>query len=263
MQIEIKLESFEGPMDLLLHLIDKNKVNIYDIPIAEITKQYMGYIDAWQEEDLERVSDFLVMAATLIQIKVRMLLPPEIDEMGEEIDPREDLAQKLMEYRMYKIAANQLKACEKDSMVLHEQQIPDEVQAYEPPIDLAQLLGEITIEQLQKRYQDLIRRSENRVDEVRSKFGTIAKEKLRVSDKIASIMEFANGHRIFSFRGLLREEKSRVDIVVTLLACLELTKMGCLSVSQEVEFGEIYMEWKEEEAKKLNREDLTEYDKGL
>ena len=86
-QISYKLEHFEGPLDLLLHLIEKNKVNIYDIPIAEITNQYLEYVRAMEREDLNLVSDFLVMAATLLDIKAKMLLPKEVDEEGEEIDP--------------------------------------------------------------------------------------------------------------------------------------------------------------------------------
>ena len=100
--IPVKLEVFEGPLDLLLHLIEKNKVNIYDIPIAEITDQYMEYIHQMQREDLNIMSEFMVMAATLISIKCRMLLPKEVNEEGEEEDPREELVRQLLEYKMYK-----------------------------------------------------------------------------------------------------------------------------------------------------------------
>lgn len=102
MGIPVKLQVFEGPLDLLLHLIDVNKVNIYDIPIVEITAQYMEYIHEMQRQDLDIVSEFLVMAATLLDIKSKMLLPREVDEDGEEIDPRQELVEKLLEYKMYK-----------------------------------------------------------------------------------------------------------------------------------------------------------------
>ena len=95
MGISVKLQAFEGPLDLLLHLIDKNKVNIYDIPIADITEQYMEYVKKMQEEDLDVVSEFLVMAATLLDIKCRMLLPKEVDEEGNEQDPRAELVEQL------------------------------------------------------------------------------------------------------------------------------------------------------------------------
>ena len=109
MGINVKLQVFEGPLDLLLHLIDKNKVNIYDIPIAMITEQYMEYVEQLKKEDLNVVSEFLVMAATLLDIKSRMLLPKEVDEEGNEEDPRAELVEKLLEYKLYKAMAQELK----------------------------------------------------------------------------------------------------------------------------------------------------------
>ena len=102
MDFSYKLESFEGPLDLLLHLIEKNKVNIYDIPIAMITEQYLEYVKHMEEESLDVVSEFLVMAATLLDIKAKMLLPKEVNEEGEEEDPRSELVARLLEYKTYK-----------------------------------------------------------------------------------------------------------------------------------------------------------------
>ena len=102
MAIPVKLPVFEGPLDLLLHLIDKNKIDIYDIPIVEITDQYLEYIHQMEREDLDIMSEFMVMAATLLDIKCRMLLPKEVNEEGEEEDPRAELVQQLLEYKMYK-----------------------------------------------------------------------------------------------------------------------------------------------------------------
>ena len=115
MGIPVKLEVFEGPLDLLLHLIEKNKVDIYDIPIVEITNQYMEYIRGMQHEDLNVMSEFLVMAATLLDIKCRMLLPKEVTEEGEEEDPRQELVEQLLQYKMYKYMAFELKDRELDS----------------------------------------------------------------------------------------------------------------------------------------------------
>ena len=106
MAISYKLEKFEGPLDLLLHLIEKNKVDIYDIPIVEITKQYLDYVNQMEKEDLNIVSDFLVMAATLLDIKSRMLLPVPETEEGEEEDPRAELVARLLEYKKYKKSDN-------------------------------------------------------------------------------------------------------------------------------------------------------------
>ena len=102
MELTVRLEAFEGPLDLLLHLLDKNKVSIYDIPIVEITNQYLEYIQEMRRQDLNIMSEFLVMAATLIAIKSKMLLPKEVNEDGEEEDPRAELVQQLLEYKMYK-----------------------------------------------------------------------------------------------------------------------------------------------------------------
>ena len=109
MAISVKLQAFEGPLDLLLHLIEKNKINIYDIPIVEITEQYMEYIKQMKEHDLNVVSEFLVMAAWLLEIKSKMLLPKEVNDEGEEEDPREELVRQLLEYKMYKFMASELK----------------------------------------------------------------------------------------------------------------------------------------------------------
>ena len=109
MALSVKLNVFEGPLDLLLHLIDKNKIDIYDIPIVEITDQYMEYIHAMEREDLGVMSEFMVMAATLLDIKCKMLLPKEVNDEGEEEDPRAELVEKLLEYKMYKFMSYELK----------------------------------------------------------------------------------------------------------------------------------------------------------
>ena len=109
MAISVKLQAFEGPLDLLLHLIEKNKVDIYDIPISLITEQYLEYIDALKDEDMDIASEFLVMAATLLDIKCRMLLPKEENEDGQEEDPRQELVEKLIEYKLYKYMSYELK----------------------------------------------------------------------------------------------------------------------------------------------------------
>lgn len=136
MGIPVKLEAFEGPLDLLLHLIDKNKVNIYDIPIVEITAQYMEYIHEMQRQDLNVMSEFLLMAATLLAIKSKMLLPKEINEEGEEEDPRQELVEQLLEYKLYKYMSYELRDMQADAayVMYKEPTIPAEVRAYRPEI---------------------------------------------------------------------------------------------------------------------------------
>ncbi len=148
MGIPVKLQVFEGPLDLLLHLIDKNKIDIYDIPIVEITNQYMEYIRAMEKEDLNIMSEFLLMAATLLDIKCRMLLPKEVNEEGEEEDPRQELVEQLLEYKMYKYMSYELRdrQVEGEQAMYRSPAVPGEVLAYEEPVDLDQLLDGITLE---------------------------------------------------------------------------------------------------------------------
>ena len=160
MAIPVKLNVFEGPLDLLLHLIDKNKIDIYDIPIVEITDQYMEYIHAMEKEDLGVMSEFMVMAATLLDIKCRMLLPKEINEEGEEEDPRAELVQKLLEYKMYKYMSYELKDKMDDAsgVYFREPDVPREVLQYREPVDPSELLAGLTLEKLNAIYQSIIRR---------------------------------------------------------------------------------------------------------
>ena len=162
MGIPVKLEVFEGPLDLLLHLIDKNKIDIYDIPIVEITNQYMEYIRNMQREDLNIMSEFLVMAATLLDIKCRMLLPKEVNEEGEEEDPRQELVEQLLQYKMYKYISYELKEREMDSdMVLYKgPTIPEEVKEYVEPVNLDKLLGDLTLQKLGAIFQDVMKRQD-------------------------------------------------------------------------------------------------------
>ena len=137
MGIPVKLQVFEGPLDLLLHLIDKNKIDIYDIPIVEITNQYMDYIKAMEREDLNVMSEFLVMAATLLDIKCKMLLPKEVTEDGEEEDPRQELVEQLLQYKMYKYMSYELRDRELDGgrAMYKDPTIPEEVMDYVEPVD--------------------------------------------------------------------------------------------------------------------------------
>lgn len=244
MAIPVKLEVFEGPLDLLLHLIDKNKVDIYDIPIVEITNQYMDYIRSMQEEDLNVMSEFLLMAATLLDIKCRMLLPREVNEEGEEQDPRQELVEQLLQYKMYKYMAYELRDRQMDAdFVLYRQvPLPKEIQDYVEPVDLEQLLGDLTLTKLHEVFEDVMKRRENKIDPVRSKFGKIEKEEVPLPLKLAYVEEYAKKNRRFSFRQLLEEQHSKTQVVVTFLAILELMKNGTIHVEQEETCGEIMIQ---------------------
>ena len=246
MDLTVKLQVFEGPLDLLLHLLEKNKVNIYDIPIVEITAQYMEYIAELKRQDLDVLSEFLVMAATLIDIKSRMLLPSDPDSEEEQEDPRAELVQQLLEYKMYKCMAYELKDRQMDAqrVMFKEPTIPDEVLAYEEPLDIEELVSDVTLAKLNDIFKNIMKKQKDKIDPLRSKFGKIEKEEVSLEDKMAYLEEYATTHAHFSFRGLLEAQASKVEIIVTFLAILELMKMGKIFISQEHIFDDIKIDSK-------------------
>lgn len=246
MDITVRLQVFEGPLDLLLHLLDKNKVNIYDIPIVEITAQYMEYIAEMKRQDLDVLSEFLVMAATLIDIKSKMLLPSDPDSEEEEEDPRAELVQQLLEYKMYKCMAYELKDRQMDAqrVMFKEPTIPDEVLAYEEPVNVAELVSDVTLAKLNEIFKSIMKKQKDKIDPLRSKFGKIQKEEVSLEDKIVQLQEYAKEHKHFSFRSLLEAQSSKVEIIVTFLAILELMKMGKIFISQEHIFDDIEIDSK-------------------
>ena len=249
MGISIKLQQFEGPLDLLLHLIDKNKVDIFDIPIVEITNQYMEYLHAMETEDMSVMSEFLVMAATLLDIKARMLLPKEVNEEGEEEDPRQELVERLLEYKMYKYMSYELRDRQMDAehMLYREQSLPKEVQQYKPPVNLDEILGDLNLEKLNAIFQDVMKRSENRMDPVRSKFGQVEKEEVDLDQTIAYVENYISHHHKCNFRDLLNKQKSKMRIAITFLTILEMMKTGKIEVVQDEIFGEILITVKQSE----------------
>ncbi len=246
MELTVKLEAFEGPLDLLLHLLDKNKVSIYDIPIVEITNQYLDYIKEMQRQDLNIMSEFLVMAATLIAIKSRMLLPKEVSEDEEEEDPRAELVQQLLEYKMYKCMSYELRDRQVDAakVMFKMPTVPPEVAAYEEPVDLDELMSDLTLTKLNRIFQSVMRRQENKVDRVRAGFGRIEKEEVSLTEKMAYLEHYAQNHRYFSFRNLLESQSSKMEVIVSFLAILELMKMGKITITQENLFDDIEIESK-------------------
>ena len=241
MGIPVKLPVFEGPLDLLLHLIDKNKIDIYDIPIVEITNQYMEYIRQMEREDLNVMSEFLVMAATLLDIKCRMLLPKEVNEEGEEEDPRQELVEQLLQYKMYKYMSYELRDREVlgERRMYREADFPKEVAEYTPPVDLDELIGDLTLTRLNEIFQEVMRRQNDKIDPVRSRFGKIEKEVVTLPEKMEYISEYTRTHRSFKFRDLLMKQSSKVQVIVTFLAVLEMMKAGKITASQEETFGDI------------------------
>lgn len=241
MELTVKLEKFEGPLDLLLHLLEKNKVNIYDIPIVEITDQYLAYVRELKRQDLNIMSEFMVMAATLIDIKARMLLPKKKDDEEEEEDPRAELVQQLLEYKLYKSISYQLKdrQIDADKVLFKVPTIPEEVSGYVQPVDVEELLSDLTLHKLNAVFEMIMKRQVDKIDPVRSKFGKIEKEEVSLEEKMAELEEYARSHHNFSFRGLLEGQSSKVQVIVTFLAILELMKTGKIEICQEHAFEDI------------------------
>lgn len=247
MAIPVHLQVFDGPLDLLFHLIDKNKVDIYDIPIALITDQYMEYIDEMKRQDMNVMSEFLVMAATLLDIKCRMLLPKEVNEEGEEEDPREEMVRQLLEYKMYKYMSYELKdrQIDADRVLYKPQTMPKEIEEYRPPIDYEQLIGDMTLSKLNGIFKSMMRRQVDKIDPIRSSFGKIEREEIDMDEKTSYIESYALKHRKFSFRNLLEKQGSRMEMVITFLVVLEFMKTGKFYVQQDELFDDILITYRE------------------
>lgn len=241
MAIPVKLQVFEGPLDLLLHLIDKNKIDIYDIPIVMITEQYLDYIKQMKTEDMNVMSEFLVMAATLLDIKCKMLLPKEVNEEGEEEDPRAELVQKLLEYKMYKYMSYELKDRQVDAgkTMYKLPTLPVEVADYRPPVDYEELIGDMNLSKLHTIFKSVVKKQVDKIDPIRSTFGRLEKDEVNMDDKFLYIESYAKEHKNFSFRSLLEEQASKMEIIVTFLVILELMKIGKINISQEEIFDDI------------------------
>ena len=246
MELTVKLQVFEGPLDLLLYLLDKNKVNIYDIPIVEITAQYMEYIAEMKRQDLDVLSEFLVMAATLIDIKSKMLLPRDPDDEEEETDPRAELVQQLLEYKMYKCMAYELKDRQVDAqrVMFKKPTIPEEVLEYQEPLNVEEVVSDITLAKLNEIFKSIMRKQQDKIDPLRSKFGKIEKEEVSLEEKTEYLENYATTHKHFSFRSLLEAQSSKVEVIVTFLAILELMKTGKILISQEHIFDDIQIDSK-------------------
>ncbi|GAB4545927.1 MAG: segregation/condensation protein A [Thermodesulfovibrionia bacterium] len=228
--IHFKLPIFEGPLDLLLHLIKENKIDIYDIPIALITKQYLEYLELMKELNLEIAGEFLVMAATLIHIKSRMLLPKE--EHKEELieDPRTELVERLIEYQRFKEASKMLRSREEVWRDIFHRR-PPEKDDIETGFDT---LIEADIFDLISAFRSLMERAPQEVIE-------ITRQSLTVTDKINLIMERLEGEDSIRFEELFEGDNDRISLIVTFIALLEIMRLGLARAYQERRFGPIWI----------------------
>lgn len=230
----VVLESFEGPLDLLLFLIKRDKIDIYDIPIARVTEQYLEHVRLMQALDLEVAGEFLVMAATLMRIKAKMLLPkPEVEGEEEEEDPREELVRRLLEYRRFKNAAERLKerAEERKQMVgrgrldLEEPEV-DEPAELEIPVDLVGLL---------RTFAQLIERAP-RIEPYE-----VILDEYSLEEKLEGIEIVLGREEEVEFTDLFSEGASRAEVIVTFIAMLELLRLQRIRLRQSAVFGRIWI----------------------
>ncbi len=240
MTYQVKLPVFEGPMDLLLHLIKENELDIYNIPIALITQQYLDYLDMAGELDLELTSEFLVMACTLLAIKARMLLPKPVIETPEEeeIDPRVELVEKLLEYKEYKERANIFRELEERQSQHFWREVDDAklLKEFRP----ANPVGSLSMDDLMLVFSRVLKNVEKKLD-----FVSVSREEITIQDKIESILtllrETPKGRGISFYKLLTAPPISKEEIIVTFLALLELIKLGKIYVKQNSMFDDIYI----------------------
>ncbi|WP_379129058.1 segregation and condensation protein A [Paenibacillus sp. sgz500958] len=251
MTVLYKLETFEGPLDLLLHLIDKAEIDIQDIPVSEITEQYMEYLRSMQELELDITSEFLVMAATLLSIKSKMLLPkPPVIELDDfefydedEHDPRAELVQRLIEYRKFKSIAIQLMDMESERSLIFTKE-PEDLGPF-VPVEVDNTLKGLHTADLIAAFRKALGKAAKR-----SSYQRITRDEISVKDRIrdvtAALRRNGKGGKL-RFSALLDDEMARHEIVVTFLAILELMKMKAIVCYQEKLFDDIVMEWRGEE----------------
>src|SRR5512142_1740313 len=227
----VRLDNFEGPLDLLIHLIKKNEVNIYDIPIALITRQYLEYIELIRELTLDLAGDFLVLAATLIHIKSRMLLPrPDPTQEDPEEDPREALVRRLLEHQKYKAAAE----------LLHEKETLREAQWIRPDERVASIAGEeyepeleVDLFSLLAAFRDVIERAKKRPRLA------LPPEQISIEDRIAQLLAMTSETEACGFDDLFKDLATKSGMIVTFLAILEMIRLKLIRVFQAGAAGAI------------------------
>lgn len=247
-KVTFKVAAFEGPLDLLLHLIDKNEVDIYDIPIRMITDQYMEYLSLMQELELDLTSEFLVMAATLLSIKSKMLLPkPPVMEMDWEdgydeydLDPRAELIRQLVEYRKYKEIAEHLREKEVERSLIYTRE-PADLTPYASQAKVNPVLGLVPAD-LMWAFQKALRKMAGR-----NAVAHIRRDEISVKERIRQVLRLIKheGGRVL-FSRLLEDDYSREELVVTFMAMLELMKMKRVTCFQHKLFDEIVIQARED-----------------
>lgn len=227
--LEVVLEAFEGPLDLLLYLIRRHNLEVLDVPIAEITRQYMVYIELMKVMRLELAAEYLVMAATLAEIKSRMLLPRPVTPEGVEEDPRAELVRRLQEYGRFKTAAENIDALPRvgrDVFITHTEA---------PPMEHVKPQPDVCLEEMLQALKEVLKR----VDLKQSH--QIVKEGLSIRERMTDILSRVNASEFTTFVSLFKAEEGRVGVIVTFIAILELAKQSLIEIVQTESYSSIYV----------------------
>ena len=256
---KVKLQSFEGPFDLLVYLIENAEMSIYDIKISEITTQYLAYIKAMEERDVALAAEFMVLASSLIEIKSKMILP-RMTEDGQalvEEDPRTELVARLVEYKQFKEIAEMLEQREERSFNIFEKPQEDISQYLDNPDEYLSL----GLKDFASAFSLFIQKKQ-RVEAVRKHYTRIERERASMEKRISSILKAVRMKigQVFSFKEFIQDKKDRYDVVVTFMSLLDMAKARAVKVEQHVTYGDIEVsagervqeEWKENDSKQSN-----------
>lgn len=246
--LEVFLEVFEGPLDLLLYLIKRQNLDVLDIPIARITQQYMDYIGLMQDMRFELAAEYLLMAAVLAEIKSRMLLPRQVEGEEDEGDPRAELVRRLQEYERFKTAAENLDGLPRMERELHAAQV-------EPPVlEKARPEPEVDLRDLLMAMQEVMQRQDLRADHA------VTREPLSVRDRMSQILAQLDDEKYVMFTEVLSLSQGRLGVVVSFLATLELVKAHVVELQQTEAFAPIYLRTRAAAAHAPDLLDTTEFD---
>ena len=233
MPYRIQLENFEGPMDLLLYFIRRDELDIYDIPIGKITKEFVEVIEEWKQMNMLIAGEFIVMASTLMRVKAKMLIPrPELDEDGEIIDPRTELMQQLIDYKRFRDVAEMLDSLADNQSHVVSRQFVQEIKAVEGD-DIGSTLSDVTLYDLARVFKEAMEKRP-----VISQF-ELYREPIKLEKQKEFLFKFFDGDGRLKFSTLLKELKTRMEIIVTFLAILDLVRDGTCSLEQNNVFDEI------------------------
>ncbi len=240
MSFEVKLPLFEGPFDLLLFFIERDELDIYDIPISQITNDFLDYIHHLEKMNIEVASEFILVAATLMRIKAKMLLPrPELDEEGNEIDPREELVQRLMEYKKYKSVVSELASMEENRALMESRgNLAQEIKKLSQNTNVESELQDLDLYKLLKVYQKVLKRFESEQDKPLHR---VIQFPFTIAQKKEYILNMVEKEGKISFTKLIELEPDRIAFIFNFLAILELLQLGSLTIQVGLGFNNFWI----------------------